>query len=165
MRYSMYFIDPIFTFRLGVGGTAIAAIIGQFISFCILLSMYLRGKSMLKLSIKRVTFGDGMYKEILKIGFPSFLRIGLNSLAIITMNFSAGAFGDAAIAAMSVHTRIVMFCNSALIGLGQGTVRLPASTTARNGLTVFGRVSGSLLPPLSSGCQYSQYYCLYSPRI
>jgi len=61
-----------------------------------------------------------MYKEILRIGFPSFIRVSLNSFSTIAMNWAAGAFGDAAIAAMSVHIRIVMFCNAALIGLGQG---------------------------------------------
>jgi putative MATE family efflux protein len=116
------FLDPlfIFTFKLGVAGAAIATIIGQIVSFFILLTMYLKHKSLLHLSARNVTLEGEMFKEIFKIGFPSFIRVALNSLATITMNWSAGAFGDAAIAAMSVHTRIVMFGNAALIGLGQG---------------------------------------------
>lgn len=51
-------------------------------------------------------------------------RQGLGSVAQICMNqaagFYGGVFGDAAIAAMSIVNRIMMFANSALIGFGQG---------------------------------------------
>jgi Na+-driven multidrug efflux pump len=39
---------------------------------------------------------------------------------MIALNFSAGPFGDAAIAAMSIVTRIFHFAISAMIGFGQG---------------------------------------------
>ena len=115
-------LDPlfIFTFGMGTGGAALATIISQIIGFCVLISMYLRKKSILKLSIKNVTFNWDIYGEILKIGFPAFLRVALTSLSTIVLNNVAGAFGDAAIAAMSIHSRVVMFSNSALIGFGQG---------------------------------------------
>ena len=45
---------------------------------------------------------------------------GLECTATIVLNLSAGAFGDAAIAAMSIVTRIAMFVMSIVIGLGQG---------------------------------------------
>ena len=44
----------------------------------------------------------------------------LNSLATITLNHCAMPYGDAAIAAMAIVGRIVMFIGSAMIGLGQG---------------------------------------------
>jgi len=39
---------------------------------------------------------------------------------MICLNFSAGAFGDAAIAAMSIVARVFQFAVSAVIGFGQG---------------------------------------------
>ena len=42
------------------------------------------------------------------------------SVAIILLNVSAGRYGDAAIAGMSIVTRICMFINSFVIGFGQG---------------------------------------------
>ena len=47
-------------------------------------------------------------------------RQGLGSVATMTLNVTANPYGDAAIAAMSVVSRITMFANSALIGFGQG---------------------------------------------
>ena len=44
----------------------------------------------------------------------------LGSLGTICLNLSAGAYGDAAIAAMSIVGRLVMFANSCVIGFGQG---------------------------------------------
>ena len=61
-----------------------------------------------------------VYGEILHAGLPSFCRQGLASVAAVVLNFAAGPYGDAAIAAMSIVTRFMMFINSSLIGFGQG---------------------------------------------
>ena len=53
-------------------------------------------------------------------GLPSLARQGLASVAAICLNRAAGAYGDAAIAAMGVVQRITMFGGSAMIGFGQG---------------------------------------------
>lgn len=42
------------------------------------------------------------------------------SISSVILNFSAGPYGDAAIAAMSIVSRFMMFINSGLIGFGQG---------------------------------------------
>ena len=52
-------------------------------------------------------------------GLPSLCRQGLASIATIALNLAAKPYGDAAIAAMSIVTRIMMFANSATIGFGQ----------------------------------------------
>ncbi len=61
-----------------------------------------------------------VYKEILSAGLPTLGRQGLASAASVLLNVAASGFGDAAVAAMSIVTRIMMFINSALIGFGQG---------------------------------------------
>lgn len=114
-------LDPlfIFVFKLGVSGAAIATIISQFVSFGILL--YNSGRrGTIKIQFKNFTPTWAIYKEILSGGLPSFYRQGLASVATIVLNSSAAVFGDAAIAAMSIVTRIFQFALSALIGFGQG---------------------------------------------
>ena len=54
------------------------------------------------------------------IGFPSLGRQGIASVSTILLNTAAGVYGDAAIAAMSIVTRFIMFINSSIIGFGQG---------------------------------------------
>lgn len=115
-------LDPIFifVFDMGISGAAIATIISQLISFIILFAQcnYIDGS--IKIKISNYRFSLEMYKEILKTGMPTFYRQGLASFATILMNISASPFGDSAIAAVSIVTKIVMFINSALIGFGQG---------------------------------------------
>jgi len=114
-------LDPIFIFGLnmGTGGAALATIISKFISFSIL--FYNCGRNgTIKIQFKDFTFKWHIYKEILRGGLPSFYRQSLASISITSLNYSAGLYGDAAIAAMSIVTRVFHFAISVLLGLGQG---------------------------------------------
>lgn len=115
-------LDPIFIFGLdlGISGAAIATMISQIFSFFILLAQCLLRKDCLKIHIRRFTPTLRMYGIILHAGLPSFCRQGLASVATVILNVAAGPYGDAAIAAMSVCSRFMLFVNSALIGFGQG---------------------------------------------
>ncbi len=115
-------LDPlfIFTFGLGTAGAAIATAISQCISFLLLLSAFLRGKSDAVMRIGKVSKSGALYGRILKTGLPSLARQGLASIAAILLNVNAASYGDAAIAAMSIAGRISFFIFSALLGFGQG---------------------------------------------
>ncbi len=115
-------LDPLLIFGLGLGisGASIATMISQIISFTILFYQCNFREGCIRLLIKNFTPTMSMYGEILHAGLPSFCRQGLASIAMVTLNFAAGPFGDSAIAAMSIVTRFMMFINSALIGFGQG---------------------------------------------
>ena len=114
-------LDPllIFVFGMGVAGAAWATIISQFVSFCLLLVGCAKGGN-LHIHISRVQLKWSYFEMIIKGGLPSLARQGLASVATICLNRAAGSFGDAAIAAMSVVQRIMMFGGSAMIGFGQG---------------------------------------------
>ena len=114
-------LDPIFIFKLnmGTGGAALATIISQFISFCILFYNSSLGGH-IKIRVKDFTPKWEMYKEILRGGLPSFYRQALGSVAMIFLNFSAGVYGDAAIAAMTIVGRVIHFAISVMLGFGQG---------------------------------------------
>ncbi len=115
-------LDPlfIFTFDMGVAGAALATAISQAVSFPILLSSYLRGKSLLKISIKNVRFTKEIVGEVAKMGSPGMLRTGLTTVASIITNNMASGFSVEALAAISVVNRIMMFVTSAILGYGQG---------------------------------------------
>ncbi len=115
-------LDPIliFRFRMGISGAAIATMISQMISFSILLYQCNSHGDCIKIQLSRFRPNLKIYGEILHAGLPSFCRQGLASVAAIVLNFAAGPYGDAAIAAMSIVTRFMMFINSSLIGFGQG---------------------------------------------
>ena len=114
-------LDPllIFTCGLGVSGAAWATVIGQAVSFVILFLMTHRGEN---IAIHFRNFSPSLqrYKEIFYGGSPSMMRQGLACIATMSLNLAAGAFGDSAIAAMSIVGRIAMLSFAVVIGLGQG---------------------------------------------
>jgi putative MATE family efflux protein len=114
-------LDPIFifVFKMGTGGAALATIISQFISFLILYWNSGKGGN-IKIKFKNFSLKWEIYKEILKGGLPSFFRQVLGSISMICLSFSARPYGDAAIAAMAIVTRLFQFAMSAVIGFGQG---------------------------------------------
>ncbi|HIT63901.1 MAG TPA: MATE family efflux transporter [Candidatus Ventrimonas merdavium] len=115
-------LDPIliFTFDMGIAGAAIATMASQMISFALLLYQCNSRDDCIKIQISKFRPNLAVYGEILHAGLPSFCRQGLASVAAVVLNFAAGPYGDAAIAAMSIVTRFMMFINSSLIGFGQG---------------------------------------------
>lgn len=115
-------LDPVFIFGMGMGtaGAALATGISQFVSFCILLTMCNVRKDCISIDIRKFRPTLKLYGEILYGGVASLGRQGIASVATILMNVMAQPYGDAAIAAMSIVNRFMMFVGSAMIGFGQG---------------------------------------------
>ncbi len=114
-------LDPVFIFgfSMGVSGAAVASVIGQICGFVIMLIMSQK-EGVIHYTHRRISFEGRFVKEIIAGGTPSISRQGLASVSTIALNSVAGNYGDAAIAAMSIVTRISMFIFSVIIGLGQG---------------------------------------------
>lgn len=109
-----------FGFDMGILGAGLSTAISQMISFVILLSMFLRGKTQSKLSVKHIVFKPDVLLDIITTGLPSLLRQGLNSITTVLLNSSCAPYGDEAIAAMSIVSRIIFFVFSIALGTGQG---------------------------------------------
>ncbi len=115
-------LDPlfIFGFRMGIAGAAVATVLSQLVSFCLLLFFCTRGDNLrIRVRLFRPRWAD--YRLIVRCGLPTLCRQGLSSLSTICLNRMAGLYGaDAAIAAMSVATKITSLAYSAVLGFGQG---------------------------------------------
>ena len=115
-------LDPLlmFVLDLGIAGAAIATAFSQIVSFLILLSMFLRHKVTIRLSLRRADLRPHTVGDIVTTGFPSMLRQVLNSVATILLNSNASVYGDEAVAAMSIVSRISFFVFALALGIGQG---------------------------------------------
>ena len=134
-------LDPIFIFEpgmdIGLGfalpigfgmktaGAAVATAISQAVSFSILLAQSNLRKDTISVTLRHFRPTRQMYGRILNNGLPSLGRQGIASISTILLNNSVKLFvavelQTAAIAAMSIVSRIVMFVNSTVIGFGQG---------------------------------------------
>ena len=109
-----------FVFKMGVAGAGLSTAISQLVGFSILLYPFLMGKTMCKPSFQKISRRGKDIFDIVTTGLPSLLRQGLNSVAAIVLNTQASLYGDAAVAGMSIVSRLFFFVLSLSIGIGQG---------------------------------------------
>lgn len=114
-------LDPIliFTFCLGLEGAALATVVSQVLSFVLLLILHKRLPAV-PVACKGKSGVKVLAVELLAGGTPSLLRQLLAALSVLFLNRVAATFGDAAIAAMSIVSRICFLVFACIIGLGQG---------------------------------------------
>ncbi len=107
-------------FDMGIAGAGISTAVSQCISFFILLSMFLRGKTQSQISLRKFKAGLPQIRNIIATGFPSLMRQGLSSVSTMLLNNLAGLYGDAAVAGMTIVNRICFFVFAVGLGIGQG---------------------------------------------
>lgn len=116
-------LDPILIFacNLGLRGAALATVIGQIVSVAILLAMcHFRATAGVRLRPRFLSLHWHYVREIVYGGSPSLSRQGLASISVVLLNVAAAGYGDAAVAAMSIVSRVTMFVMAVIVGLGQG---------------------------------------------
>lgn len=116
-------LDPLLIFgcSLGLRGAALATVIGQAVSFLILYTMCnRRGATCVGIHLTKFSLRWHYVREIIYGGSPSLSRQGLASISVVLLNLAAASYGDAAVAAMSIVSRVTMFVMSVIVGFGQG---------------------------------------------
>lgn len=116
------FGDALFMFgmHMGIAGAGLSTCLSQIVSFSILLYMYCSGRTQTLLNWKYVARDLHTYNIIFTCGFPSLLRQTLASVSTMLLNGCAAVYGDEAVAAMSIVSRISFFVLSIALGMGQG---------------------------------------------
>ena len=119
-------LDPIFIFgwfgmpKLGVTGAAIATVIGQIVSFLILLIFFIRNDSVLKIDLKLFKFDWNIIKQIYAVGIPSALMISISSILTIALNSVLVKFSNTAVSIYGIYYRLQTFITMPVNGLVQG---------------------------------------------
>lgn len=115
-------LTPAFILGLGFGieGAAWAAVLSQAVGLLILVNHYRRKAGLLRIIPPTLERLRRLSPTILRNGMPSLLRNALAAVAASILNLTAGGFGDAAVAAMSIVSRVLMTVNAVMVGLGQG---------------------------------------------
>ena len=110
----------LFRFSMGISGASLALLLSQALTFILLLSRYLFGKTRVSLRPRRAAHPFRGLRSLLLIGSPSLFRQGLAGVASALLLRGARRFGDAAAAAVSVNARIFLLLYSFCLGIGQG---------------------------------------------
>lgn len=114
-------LDPLLMFGLGMGfaGAGAATMIGEIVSFFVLLWQCTR-KGCIRISLRNFSFSWKGLRDIFSGGFSSLLKNGLSSLASVLLNRAARPYGDAVIAAFMIVNRLVHMCQQIYFGIGEG---------------------------------------------
>lgn len=129
-------------FGMGIYGAGLSTAVSQIISFFILLVPFLQGQTQSSFHPKYFRLSGRLIRNILFTGTPSLVRQSMNSISTMVLNHAAGPYGDAAIAAISIVSRVVMFLNCVTIGIGQGFQPVSAFNF---GAKKYSRVKGGYL--------------------
>jgi putative MATE family efflux protein len=111
----------IFTFNLGISGSALATVVSQGVSAVWILIYFLRGKSLLKLRKENFALDKKIIFSIFKIGMSPFLMQIASSVTTILFNFTLLRHGgELAVASIGIINRMGMLMLMPIFGLSQG---------------------------------------------
>lgn len=108
-----------------VFGAGMSTAVSQIVSFAILLILYIK-KAQSKISFKYISRDVKLYLSVCRVGLPSLIRQGLNSISSGLLNNLSKVYGgqkgiaDETIAAMSVVNRCSSFIMCVGLGISQG---------------------------------------------
>ena len=121
-------LDPILIFpmQLGVKGAAIATMLSNLIATCYFLVLLYKNSdhTVIKFSPRNYTLRDGIPKEILLVGFPSFLMMLMGTFSNIVLNKMVVSYSNQAIAGMGIAKKIDMLAFAIANGMTQGVLPL-----------------------------------------
>lgn len=116
-------LDYIFIvqFNWGVSGAAIATITGQFMGLLFLVRYYFSGNSVIKFNLQNFIPKFSLFKDIVSIGFATFITTLGTSVSMTFINRSLGIYGGVtAITSMGAINSLFTLFIMPIMGLQQG---------------------------------------------
>jgi len=121
-------LDPIliFTFNLGIKGAAIATMLTNLIAviYFIVLIQKNEDNTVIQFSLKNYTLSDGIPKEIMLVGFSSFVMLLMGTISNLVLNKMVVSYSNQAIAGMGIAKKIDMLAFAIANGMTQGVLPL-----------------------------------------
>lgn len=161
-------LDPIMilVLDLGVGGAAIATVIGNVASVIYYAFYLIKGNSILSCNPKRFSFGDGILKNVIPVGIPAAINNLLMSFSNILLNNYMKDYGEAAVAALGIALKVNMLIAFVQMGIGMGVQPLIGySYGARNTSRLQGTMKFTMLCTFVFGTLLSIIYLIFTTQI
>ncbi|UZQ51226.1 MATE family efflux transporter [Clostridium kluyveri] len=110
----------IYALNLGVKGSAIATLVAQSVTALIYIWYIFSDKSYVKISISNFSLKKEIYSQIFKIGVSMLVLQLLTTISMGLINMAASDYGDSAVAAMGIVTRVVSLGTYVVFGYMKG---------------------------------------------
>ena len=128
--------DPvlIFPLKLGVTGAAIATMLSNVIAVIYFIFLLHKNteRTVIKFSLRDYSLQQGIPKEILFVGFPSFVMMLMGVFSNTVLNRIVVSYSNQAIAGMGIAKKIDMLAFAIANGMTQGVLPLIGYTYAAN---------------------------------
>lgn len=95
--------------HMGVGGAALATVLGQLLSAILAFVHLMSGKFLIKLQLKKLRSDWQILKKILQFGLPGGIQNSVIAIANVVVQSNINAFGDAAMAGCGSYSKIEGF--------------------------------------------------------
>ncbi len=121
-------LDPIlmFSLRMGITGAAVATMLSNIaaVGYFVLLLHKNREHTVIYFSLRNYTLGYGIPKEVLFVGFPSFVLMLMSIFSNTILNKMVVSYSSYAIAGMGIAKKIDMLAFAIANGMTQGVLPL-----------------------------------------
>ena len=116
-------LDPLFIFKLNmqIRGAAAATILSNAAGFGVSLLYYLRGKTLLRPSLRQLLPTGEILREIYWVGVPASLETLLTSAAYTVNNNLAVSYSELTVTAMGIAQKVLSLGNYVYQGFASGT--------------------------------------------
>ena len=109
-------------FSMSVAGVALATIISETVSACLVTAMLVREKGALHLDLHKLGFHAGALKQILLIGLTAGLQSTVFSLSNVVIQSAINSFGSTVVAGSSASANLEGFVYTAMNAFSQAAV-------------------------------------------
>ena len=109
-------------FSMSVAGVALATIISQTVSACMVTRMLMKEEGALHLDLHHLGFHMGALKQILLIGLPAGLQSTVFSLSNVVIQSAINSFGSTVVAGSSASANLEGFVYTAMNAFAQAAV-------------------------------------------
>ena len=121
-------LDPILIFTLGLGvkGAAIATMLSNIIAVIYFICLLKKNEdfTVINFSLKNFTLSDGIPKEVMLVGFPSFIMLLMGTFSNLVLNKLVVSYSNQAIAGMGIAKKIDILAFAIANGMTQGVLPL-----------------------------------------
>ncbi len=128
--------DPIliFVLKLGMTGAAVATMLSNLTAMTYFIFLLYKNseRTVIKFSLKNYPLRQGISKEILLVGFPSFVMMLMGVLSNTVLNKMVVSYSNQAIAGMGIAKKIDMLAFAIANGMTQGVLPLIGYNYAAN---------------------------------
>lgn len=115
-------LDPVFilVFHMGTAGAAIATVLGNVFGCVYYLYFLTRKSQSMSLQFKYFKSSGQIALRVLSVGIPAGINSALMSIATVLLNNVLVPYGDTAVAAMGIVTKVYLFIVFVHMGISNG---------------------------------------------